>query len=131
LDIASMERMATNRPIDFTCMSIGSAHVVHLPGEPFIQYQLLAQTCRPDEFVAVAGYGDDFTGYICNEQAYTQGGYEPTSTVLSPLGEHYMTAAIKDLLADKPPARPAIAHVSRIWNAAPHCAFTDLIRYKG
>lgn len=131
LDVASLERMATNRPIDFTCLSMGPVHIVHLPGEPFIQYQLLAQSRRANEFVAVAGYGDDFTGYICNEKAYSEGGYEPTSTVLSPLGEYYMTAAIRDLLADQPPPQPVISRVARIWDAAPHCAFTDLIRHKG
>lgn len=130
LDVASMERLATNRPIDFTCMTMGSAHILHLPGEPFIQYQLLAQKCRPDDFVAVAGYGDDLTGYICNEQAYSMGGYEVTSTVLSPLGQYYMESAIKDLLAENPPAKPRIVNVRKIWDAAPHCAFTDLIRYK-
>lgn len=130
LALASFERMNTNRPIDFTCMSIGRVHVLHLPGEPFIQYQLLAQKTRPDDFVAVAGYGDDFTGYICNEKAYAEGGYEPTSTVLSPLGEYYMTAAITDLMSKQQAAAPRLLGVTRIWNAAPHCAFTDLVRYK-
>ena len=31
-------------------------------------------------FVAVAGYGDCGPGYICPEQAYRDGGYEPTAS---------------------------------------------------
>ena len=32
-----------HRPIELTCLDFGKAVVVHLPGEPFIQYQLYAQ----------------------------------------------------------------------------------------
>ena len=52
--------------------------VLHLPGEPFIEYQLKAQQLRKDVFVCVAGYGDGGPGYIPTDQAYLEGGYEPT-----------------------------------------------------
>jgi hypothetical protein len=32
-----------HRPIDFSCILIGNAAILHLPGEPFIEYQLQAQ----------------------------------------------------------------------------------------
>ena len=52
------------------------ARHVHLPGEPFIEYQLKAQQARKDAFVCVAGYGDGGMGYIPTRAAYAEGGYE-------------------------------------------------------
>jgi hypothetical protein len=36
-----------NRPIDVTCLDLGQAMLLHLPGEPFIEYQLAA-ICERD-----------------------------------------------------------------------------------
>jgi hypothetical protein len=73
-----------DRPIDVTCLDLGEALVVHLPGEPFIEYQLQAQKLRPDRFVCVAGYGDDGPGYIPTNAAFFEGGYEPTVALAAP-----------------------------------------------
>jgi hypothetical protein len=89
-----------DRPIDFTCLDFGKALVLHLPGEPFIEYQLEAQRLRPDAFVCVAGYGDDGTGYIPTAKAFWQGGYEPTVALAAP-SEDVMDGAIARLLRAK------------------------------
>ena len=34
-----------------------------------MEYQLFAQRLRPDNFVAVAAYGELGTGYICTDKA--------------------------------------------------------------
>jgi hypothetical protein len=128
--LASFERMATDRPVELTCLRLGNISILHLPGEPFIEYQLLAQQLRPKDFVAVAGYGDDFTGYICTEKAYAEGGYEPTSSALAPKSESYFRQAIADLQADAEFVRPVCKDVRKIWDAAPHNAFTDLVRWR-
>lgn len=73
--LAWLERI--KRPIDITCLDLGPAQILHLPGEPFIEYQLFAQEQRKG-FVCTAGYGDGGPGYIPNAAAYLQGGYEPT-----------------------------------------------------
>src|SRR5205823_515985 len=73
-----------DRPIELTCLDLGKALVVHLPGEPFIEYQLKAQELRPDAFVCVAGYGDDGPGYIPTARAFFEGGYEPTVALAAP-----------------------------------------------
>ena len=75
------------RPIDVTCLDLGQALVVHLPGEPFIEYQLKAQELRRDRFVCVAGYGDDGPGYIPTNQGFFEGGYEPTVALAAPSEE--------------------------------------------
>ncbi|HSW45328.1 MAG TPA: hypothetical protein VLM89_07135 [Phycisphaerae bacterium] len=85
--------------IDFTCLRIGPAWIVHLPGESFVEYQLAAVGMRPDDLVCVAAYGEYGTGYIGTAAAYDQGGYEvgPVSRV-GPDADPVMLAAIRELL---------------------------------
>ena len=71
-----LRRLEAGKKIDLSCLNIGSVRILHLPGEPFVEYQLAAKAERPDLFVAVAGYGDYGMGYIGNAAAYAQGGYE-------------------------------------------------------
>lgn len=71
-----LHREQAGRKIDISCLRLGPARIVNLPGEPFIEYQLAAKAMRKDLFVAVAGYGDYGPGYICDEKGYEQGGYE-------------------------------------------------------
>jgi hypothetical protein len=89
-----------DRPIELTCLDLGKAAVVHLPGEPFIEYQLEAQKLRPDLFVCVAGYGDGGPGYIPTDRAFLEGGYEPTVALADPCQEP-LTRAIARLLEAK------------------------------
>jgi hypothetical protein len=91
-----------DRPIDLGCLYIGKAIVLHLPGEPFLEYQLRAQQVRPDAVVCVAGYGDDGPGYIPTEQAFFEGGYETTVALAAPQSESVLNRAIETLLQAKP-----------------------------
>jgi hypothetical protein len=86
------------RPIDITALDFGPAQIVHLPGEPFIEYQLRAQEMKKDGFVCVAGYGDDGCGYIPTAEAYLQGGYEPTVALAGPRADEILTRAIAQVL---------------------------------
>src|SRR5204862_3674420 len=86
------------RPIELTCLDFGRAQVLHLPGEPFIEYQLRAQQARKDSFVCVAGYGDGGPGYIPTAAAYLQGGYEPTVSLAGAGSEAILQRAMDTLL---------------------------------
>jgi hypothetical protein len=86
-----------DEPIDLTCLDLGKVLVLHLPGEPFIEYQLKAQELRKDAFVCVAGYGDDGPGYIPTAKAYFEGGYEPTVALAAP-SEGLLHKALAKLL---------------------------------
>jgi hypothetical protein len=86
------------RPIDVTCMEFDHVSILHLPGEPFIEYQLHAQEMRPDRFVCVAGYGDGGPGYIPTARAYLEGGYEPTVALAAPVTEAILNDSIARLL---------------------------------
>jgi hypothetical protein len=72
------------QPILLSCLDLGKALVVNLPGETFVEYQLKAQKLRPDAFVCVAGYGDTGPWYIPTDKAYLEGGYEPTQALGGP-----------------------------------------------
>jgi hypothetical protein len=87
-----------DRPIDLTCLDLGRARVLHLPGEPFVEYQLFARDQRPDLEVCVAAYGDGGPGYIPTARAFQQGGYEPTVALAAPESETILQAAIRKLL---------------------------------
>lgn len=94
-----LRRQEAGKKIDLTCLKLGNARIVHLPGEPFIEYQLAAKAFRKDLFVAVAGYGDYAPGYICNEEGYHQGGYEAgQASAANPEIEKTLMKAIQKLL---------------------------------
>lgn len=95
--LAWLKRIDT--PIEIASLDFGGKlRTLHLPGEPFIEYQLTAQTAAGDVPVCVAGYGDDGTGYIPTEKAFFEGGYEPTVALAAPESERLMRKAIEKLL---------------------------------
>jgi len=65
-------RVSTGRPIEVSCLDLGDAVVLLLPGETYVEYQLRAQSLRPDDFVCVAGYGDGATGYVPTEKHWEE-----------------------------------------------------------
>lgn len=95
------KRQSKGKFIALSCLKLGRARILHLPGEPLIAFQLAAKKMRKDLFVAVAGYGDYAPGYICPAAAYEEGGYEagPASGVTAE-AEGIVLAAMKKLLAD-------------------------------
>jgi hypothetical protein len=100
LQLAWLKRV--DQPIDLTCLDLGRAVVLGLPGEPFIEYQLAAQRMRKDQFVCVAGYGDGGPGYVPTDKAYLEGGYEPTVALAAPC-EKQLLGLIAKLLKVKRP----------------------------
>ena len=81
-----------------TCLELGNVRCLHLPGEPFIEFQLLAQKLAADKFVCVAGYADGAPGYLCTATSYDEGGYEPTASLVTPASEELINAGILKLL---------------------------------
>ncbi len=89
------------RPIDVSLLELGPARVLHLPGECMIDFQLYAQGLRPDDFVAVAAYGDLGPGYICTEQSFSEGGYEPSASRAGRTSEHVLKNVIRKLIEEQ------------------------------
>ena len=98
----AMNRLAVaewmRQPMTLGLLRIGPVDVVHLPGECMIEFQLFAQQQQPDRCVAVTAYGDLATSYICTEQAFSQGGYEPSVSLVAPRSESILKEAIAQLL---------------------------------
>jgi hypothetical protein len=96
--LAWAQRVRMRPSLDLGRLRIGSLDILHLPGEPFVEFQLYAQSLRPDRFVAVAGYGEGGPGYICTDESHAEGGYEPTQSMVAPPTESLLKAAIAELL---------------------------------
>jgi hypothetical protein len=87
-------------PFTATALALGDIRILHLPGEPMLEFQKYAQSLRPKGFVAVAGYGDLSSGYLCTDRAWTEGGYEPSASNSGPGTETAVKKAIQELLKD-------------------------------
>jgi hypothetical protein len=93
-----LQRYEAGEKIDVSCLTIGRARILHLPGELFIEYQLAAKKMRPDLFVTMAAYGDCAHGYIGTAISYNQGGYEIGASNVSASAEAVLMSAIRKLL---------------------------------
>lgn len=101
--LAWVRRCAAGHKIDVSCLRLGKARILHLPGELFVEYQLAAKAQRTDLFVAMAAYGDYGPWYIGTRIAYDQGGYEtsPSASNVGPDAEPVLMGAIKRLLGNR------------------------------
>jgi hypothetical protein len=66
------KRVAAGRPIQIPLIDFGAAKLLLLPGESYVEFQLAAQSARPDCFVCVAGYGDGATGYVPTDKHFAE-----------------------------------------------------------
>ena len=97
-----LERCLNGDKINIGCLRLGSARVLFMPGELFVEYQLAAQKMKPNAFVAMAAYGEYGPGYIGTAVSYGQGGYEssPRASNVALEVESVLTKAMKQLLDD-------------------------------
>lgn len=79
--LAWIARNKAGTPLSVTSLQLGDIWLLHLPGEPFVEYQLAAQEHKKGQHVCTAAYGDDGPIYIGTEIAYSQGGYEVQTIV--------------------------------------------------
>ena len=116
LRLVWLRRCLAGETIDLGCLRIGSARILHMPGELFVEYQLAAQAMRPDLFVAMAAYGEYAPAYIGTAIAYDQGGYEtqPSSSNVAPQVEGVLLDGLRRLLdaEGKGPTRLGIEAVT-------------------
>ncbi len=82
---------------DIQALRVGNALFLTIPGEPFTAFQLQVEDILTDGNsstadntelnVFVVGYANGSIGYICTEESYETGGYEPGATRLAPEAE--------------------------------------------
>ena len=97
--LAALRVAFANRkePFTATLLTLGNVRILHLPGEPMLEFQRYAQGLRANDFVAVAGYGDLSPGYLCTDRAWTEGGYEPSASNSGPGTEAAVKKAIQEV----------------------------------
>jgi hypothetical protein len=106
MNLAWIARVKANRPVEISCLRLGSVRILNLPGDTFVEYQLWAEQACPDKFVLVAGFGDFGMYYLCTDQAYVdQGGYEQSFTFVDPC-EKLVKAAMAEVLGSEPSRPP-------------------------
>ncbi|MBL8816997.1 MAG: hypothetical protein JNL58_13290 [Planctomyces sp.] len=88
------ERLRSGHIAQMTRLRIGAIDIVHLPGEPFVEFQLFAQTqAEQGTFVCVAGYGDCGVWYYGPDQIYSdRGGFEQTWSLTGPCEQSVRSA---------------------------------------
>lgn len=98
--LAWIKRVEKGRQINLSCLKLGKARILFMPGELFVEYQLAAKAMHPELFVAMAAYGDYGPFYIGTKEAYSQGGYEIDVSPVTPDAEEVLMSAMKKLLAN-------------------------------
>ncbi len=98
--LAWLLRCKDRHPITLSTLRLGDVHLLHLPGELFIEYQLAAQQMLPGGELCTAAYGEYGPGYIGTKIAYSQGGYETSERAsrVSPEVEDVLMDAIRRIL---------------------------------
>lgn len=97
--LASIERHGRKLPFVLNALHVNDVALLHLPAEPFVEYQLRAQALRPGKTVAVAAYGDGGPWYIPTAAEFPAGGYEVEYAFCEPATDDILSGAIRRLLA--------------------------------
>ena len=66
------QRVKTGHQVDLPLIDFGGAQLLLLPAESYVEYQLFAESLRPNDFVMVMGYGECGPGYIPIERAWKE-----------------------------------------------------------
>jgi hypothetical protein len=85
------------RALTACALRLGPAWIVCLPGEPLLAFQREAQRAAGSRFACAAGYGDIFPGYLCRDEDYRLGGYEPSASHVKAGSEERIRRAIEML----------------------------------
>ncbi len=98
MDLSWRKRVAEGRPIDVPVVDFGKAKFLILPGESFVQYQVLAQGMSPDATVVTAGFGECAPGYIPTAQASVEGYNQESWCWVEPGAEPLIAEALRQAL---------------------------------
>jgi hypothetical protein len=99
LGLSWRKRADAGYQIEVPIIDFGVAQLLLMPGESYVEYQLLAQQMRPDSFVMVMGYGECATGYIPPDKAFEEGDTNLHEWCwVEPGAERAMTEALEEAL---------------------------------
>jgi len=72
LGLSWRKRADAGHKIEVPILDFGIGQLLLLPGESYVEYQVVAQRLRPDSFVMVIGYGECAPGYIPTDKAFEE-----------------------------------------------------------
>lgn len=98
--LAWWNRVHKDPYVRISALHIDDVRLLSLPGEPFVEYQLMAQDLFPQYRICTAGYEEYGMGYIGTRKAYREGGYETSkmASMLGPDAEDSMMRGIREVL---------------------------------
>lgn len=97
------DRLESGQAVDLPVLDLGEAVLALLPGETYVEYQLLAQKLRPEALVLAIGYGEAGTGYIPTAlQVAEHDGNLSDWCWVSPGAEAVLTEGLRKALAKSP-----------------------------
>ncbi len=98
LGLSWRKRADAGHVLEIPAIDFGPACLMLLPGESYLEYQLLAQKLRPDAFVVVMGYGESAPGYVGTDRAWDENDGNLTDWCWVGRSEAVMTKAIRAAL---------------------------------
>ncbi|MBY0231761.1 MAG: hypothetical protein K2W96_20940 [Gemmataceae bacterium] len=72
LGLSWRKQADAGKKLDLPALTLGPAKLLLLPGECYVEYQLLAQRLAPGSFVVALGYGECATGYVPTEKHWEE-----------------------------------------------------------
>jgi len=88
MERVSLARTRTHGPTrtdEVQALALGdNLHLVALPGEVFVETGEDIRRLSGLPNLLVVAYANDYPGYFCRPEAYSQGGYEPGTTPFAP-----------------------------------------------
>ena len=72
LGLSWRKRADAGHALEIPAIDFGSAQLLLLPGESYVEFQLFAQAQRPDSFVVTMGYGECSPGFVPIERAWDE-----------------------------------------------------------
>ncbi len=99
MGLAWYERVKSGHQIDLPCVDLGAAQLLLLPAEAYVEFQLYAQSLRPESFVMCLGYGECGPGYIPIERAWRENDSNLRDWAwVGPGSEEVMKGAVRKVL---------------------------------
>ena len=86
-------------PVPTTAVRIGDLMWVTFPGEMFHSIGKRVKAACPARYAHLMGYTNGYIGYLPEQQAYAEGGYEPAVSHLAPVSERIYLREVAELLS--------------------------------
>jgi hypothetical protein len=100
LGLSWRARLDAGTPVDLPVVDFGPALLALLPGEAYVEFQLLAQQLRPDAWVMAIGYGEAGGGYIPTARHVAEGDHNLDDwSWVDPSAEGVLAEALGQVLA--------------------------------